>query len=98
MIADENTGITTMQHQWRLKAAASSAAILATAFGIAHGQAPATAPAAAPPPQTVKITILGVGDMYDFQTGSFAKLNAVAKAEKAANPNTIYVFDGDMLS
>ena len=47
--------------------------------------------------ETVKITILGVGDLYKFDDG-FAKLNAVAKAEKAANPNTIYVFDGDMLS
>ena len=47
--------------------------------------------------ETVKITILGVGDIYKFD-GGFAKLNAVAKAEKAANPNTIYVFDGDMLS
>ncbi len=54
----------------------------------------ASAPAAA---ETVKITILGVGDIYAFN-GGFSRLNAVAKAEKAANPNTIYVFDGDMLS
>ncbi len=51
---------------------------------------------------TVKITILGVGDIYNFaglkDRGGFARLNAVAKAEKAANPNTIYVFDGDMFS
>ena len=36
----------------------------------------------------VKITILGVGDIYDFEgagpRGGFARLNAVAKAEKAA--------------
>ncbi len=52
--------------------------------------------------ETVKLTILGVGDIYSFSgskdRGGFARLNAVAKAEKAANPNTIYVFDGDMLS
>ncbi|MBI1218286.1 MAG: bifunctional metallophosphatase/5'-nucleotidase [Rhodobacteraceae bacterium] len=52
--------------------------------------------------ETVKLTILGVGDLYNFDEGKvrggFARLNALAKAEKAANPNTIYVFDGDMLS
>ena len=52
--------------------------------------------------ETVKITILGVGDTYDFAEedgrGGFARQNAVAKAERAANPNTLYVFDGDMLS
>lgn len=52
--------------------------------------------------ETVKLTILGVGDIYNFSgvkdSGGFARLNAVAKAEKANNPNTIYVFDGDMLS
>ena len=50
----------------------------------------------------VKITFLGVGDVYamggDGVQGGFARLNAVAKAERAANPNTIYVFDGDLLS
>src|SRR6185503_8529744 len=50
----------------------------------------------------VKITVVGVGDIYGFEggkvRGGFARLNAVAKAEKAANPNTLYVFDGDMLS
>lgn len=50
----------------------------------------------------VKITFLGVGDIYKFdggkQRGGVARLNAVARAERAANPNTIYVFDGDMLS
>ncbi len=57
------------------------------------------APAAADP---VKITLLGVGDVYNFagdgKQGGFARLNAVAKAERAANPNTLYLFDGDMLS
>ncbi|OZA07435.1 MAG: hypothetical protein B7Y02_13950, partial [Rhodobacterales bacterium 17-64-5] len=57
------------------------------------------APAAADP---VKITLLGVGDVYNFagngKSGGFARLNAVAKAERAANPNTLYLFDGDMLS
>jgi 2',3'-cyclic-nucleotide 2'-phosphodiesterase (5'-nucleotidase family) len=52
--------------------------------------------------ETVKLTILGVGDVYNFQEsggrGGFARLNAVARAERAANPNTLYVFDGDMLS
>lgn len=52
--------------------------------------------------ETVKLTIFGVGDIYEFAgdgtRGGFARLNAVAKAEKAANPNTIYVMDGDMLS
>ena len=52
--------------------------------------------------ETVKLTILGVGDIYNFQAdhgrGGFARLNAVAKKERADNPNTLYVFDGDMLS
>lgn len=52
--------------------------------------------------ENVKITILGAGDVYQFNEskgrGGFARLNAVAKAEKANNPNTLYVFDGDMLS
>ncbi|MEP6827849.1 MAG: 5'-nucleotidase C-terminal domain-containing protein [Aestuariivirga sp.] len=51
---------------------------------------------------TVKITFLGVGDVYNFDNGKLrggmARLNAVARAEKAANPNTVYVMDGDMLS
>ncbi len=50
----------------------------------------------------VKITFLGVGDVYKFEggkeRGGMARLNAVARAERAANPNTIYVMDGDMLS
>ncbi len=52
--------------------------------------------------QSARITILGVGDLYNFdagkERGGFARLNAVAKAERAANPNFLYVFDGDMLS
>jgi 5'-nucleotidase / UDP-sugar diphosphatase len=59
----------------------------------------AAAPLAA---ETVKLTLLGVGDVYNFEEedgrGGFARLNAVAKAERAANPNTLYLFDGDMLS
>ena len=71
-------------------AVALGAAILATtAFVPVHAE-------------TVKLTILGVGDIYSFggakDRGGFARLNAVARAEKAANPNTIYVFDGDMFS
>lgn len=52
--------------------------------------------------ENVKITILGVGDVYKFDggkaRGGMARLNAVARAEKAANPNTLYLFDGDMFS
>ncbi|MDE2384435.1 MAG: bifunctional metallophosphatase/5'-nucleotidase [Alphaproteobacteria bacterium] len=52
--------------------------------------------------ETVKITLLGAGDLYNFDggkaRGGLARLNALAKAEKAANPNFVYVFDGDMLS
>lgn len=52
--------------------------------------------------ETVKLTLLGIGDIYDFAgdgtRGGFARLNAVAKAERAANPNTLYLMDGDMLS
>jgi 5'-nucleotidase/UDP-sugar diphosphatase len=59
----------------------------------------AAAPAMA---ETVKLTLLGVGDVYNFAEedgrGGFARLNAVALAERAANPNTLYLFDGDMLS
>ncbi len=47
--------------------------------------------------ETVKITILGAGDIYDFEN-AFGRLNALAKIEKAANPNLIYIFDGDLLS
>ena len=52
--------------------------------------------------ETVNLTILGIGDIYNFSEskgrGGFARLNAVARAERAANPNTLYLFDGDMLS
>lgn len=52
--------------------------------------------------EEVKLTFLGVGDVYNFSEddgrGGFARLNAVARAERAANPNTVYVMDGDMLS
>ncbi len=50
----------------------------------------------------IKLTLLGIGDIYNFagdgDQGGFARLNAVALAERAANPNMIYAFDGDMLS
>jgi len=59
----------------------------------------AAAPAGA---ETIKLTLLGVGDVYNFEEeegrGGFARLNAVARAERAANPNTLYLFNGDMLS
>jgi 2',3'-cyclic-nucleotide 2'-phosphodiesterase (5'-nucleotidase family) len=59
----------------------------------------ALAPAQA---EVVKITLLGVGDVYKFEggktRGGMARLNAVARAEKAANPNFLYLFDGDLLS
>ena len=52
--------------------------------------------------QTVNITILGIGDIYNFAEedgrGGVARLNAIARAEREANPNFLYVFDGDMLS
>jgi 5'-nucleotidase / UDP-sugar diphosphatase len=58
-----------------------------------------TNPAAA---DTVTLTLLGVGDIYDFAgddtRGGFARLNAVAREERARNPNTLYLMDGDMLS
>lgn len=61
-----------------------------------------SAPVSSAQAETVTVTILGVGDIYNFAEekgrGGFARLNAVAKAEKAANPNFIYVMDGDMLS
>ena len=66
----------------------------ATALGLSL-----SAPAFA---ETVKITLLGIGDIYGFAEedgrGGPARLNAVARAERAANPNTLYLFNGDMLS
>ena len=74
--------------------------VMAAILGGTSIAAATLAPAYADEP--IKITILGVGDIYQFNgegdQGGFARLNAVAKAERAANPNTIYVFDGDMLS
>ncbi len=73
----------------RFLASAASAAVLALFAG------PVLA-------ESVKLTLLGVGDVYNFAEedgrGGFARLNAVAKAERAANPNTLYLFNGDMLS
>lgn len=69
------------------------AAVLMSATALAAGAAHA---------ETVKLTILGVGDIYNFDEsggrGGMARLNAVAKAEKQAHENFIYVMDGDMLS
>lgn len=52
--------------------------------------------------ETVKITLLGAGDVYQFDGGKTrggpARMNAVARAERAANPNTLYLFTGDLLS
>ena len=74
---------------------------LAAALAGAVAAASLTAGAALAADQ-VKLTILGVGDLYNFDAGKdrggFARLNALARAEKAANPNFLYVFDGDMLS
>ena len=71
-----------------------TAALLLGASALAFADAAAA--------ESVKITIFGVGDAYNFEEedgrGGFARLNAVARAERAANPNTLYVFDGDMLS
>lgn len=70
-----------------------------TLFGAVGLLSLLAAPAVA---DTIKLTLLGVGDIYRFDEGDgrggFARLNAVARAERAANPNTIYLFDGDMLS
>ncbi|HZY68442.1 MAG TPA: bifunctional UDP-sugar hydrolase/5'-nucleotidase [Devosia sp.] len=58
----------------------------------------------APAPETVTITVLAAGDMDSFDTGvdgprgGFARLNALAKAEKAANPNMLYLYSGDLIS
>lgn len=52
--------------------------------------------------ETIELTILGAGDLYNFagvkDRGGFARLNTVAKQEAAAHKNFLYVFDGDMLS
>lgn len=60
------------------------------------------APGFAQDAENIKLTIFGIGDIYNFADdrgrGGFARLNAVARAERANNPNTLYVFDGDMLS
>jgi 2',3'-cyclic-nucleotide 2'-phosphodiesterase (5'-nucleotidase family) len=71
----------------------------AAMLGLA-GSAPAL-PALA---ESVNITVLAVGDMDSFDTGldgprgGFARLNALAKAEKAANANMLYLYSGDMIS
>ncbi len=72
------------------------------ALALIAGAALATAAGGARAEETVKLTILGVGDIYAFDAhrgrGGVARLNAVARAERAANPNTLYLMDGDMLS
>jgi 5'-nucleotidase/UDP-sugar diphosphatase len=58
----------------------------------------------APAPETVNVTILAAGDMDSFDTGvdgprgGFARLNALAKAERAANANMLYLYSGDLIS
>jgi 5'-nucleotidase/UDP-sugar diphosphatase len=51
---------------------------------------------------SVKLTLLGVGDIYSFEDGKVhggpARLNALVKKEKANNPNFFYALDGDVLS
>lgn len=77
----------------------TAARLMALALGATAISGTLALPALA---DTVKITIFGVGDIYQFQEhhgrGGFARMNAVARAERAANPNTLYVMDGDMLS
>ena len=54
--------------------------------------------------ESVTVTVLAVGDMDSFDTGiegprgGFARLNALAKAERAANENMLYLYSGDMIS
>ncbi len=81
-----------MTRHARPRAAALAGAVVAASLTVGAAQAA----------EQVKLTILGVGDLYNFDAGKdrggFARLNALARAEKAANPNFLYVFDGDMLS
>jgi 5'-nucleotidase/UDP-sugar diphosphatase len=73
---------------------------IAAALSLA-GSVGLTLPALA---DSVKITVLAVGDMDSFDTGvegprgGFARLNALAKAERAANPNMLYLYSGDLIS
>lgn len=68
------------------------------------GSASAVVAQDAPAPETVNVTVLAVGDMDSFDTGvegprgGFARLNALAKAEKAANANMLYLYSGDLIS
>lgn len=52
--------------------------------------------------ENVKVTFVLVNDIYEMdevrKKGGFARLAAAVKAERAANPNTILVNAGDMLS
>ena len=74
---------------------------LVSAAALLIGSAALSAPAMAQDAENIKLTIFGVGDIYNFADdrgrGGFARVNAVARAERANNPNTLYVFDGAML-
>ena len=52
--------------------------------------------------ETVKLTLLGVGDVYNFagdgRIGGFARLNAVARPNARPIRTRSMLFDGDMLS
>ena len=74
------------------------------AAGLLSIAAPAAFAQDAPAPEKVTVTILAAGDMDSFDTGvngprgGFARLNALAKAERAANENMLYLYSGDMIS
>jgi 2',3'-cyclic-nucleotide 2'-phosphodiesterase (5'-nucleotidase family) len=74
------------------------------AAGLLSFAAPAAFAQDAPAPEKVTVTILAAGDMDSFDTGvngprgGFARLNALAKAERAANENMLYLYSGDMIS
>ncbi len=79
----------------KMNARRIGALLLGTSILAAGVSAPAFA-------ETVKFTILGVGDIYNFADkrgrGGFARLNAVARSLRESGDNVLYVFDGDMLS
>ena len=69
----------------------AAAALLSTSATVVFAQD-------APAPETVSVTILAAGDMDSFDTGvdgprgGLARHKAMAKAEKAANPNMLYLY------
>ncbi|MEQ1771565.1 MAG: bifunctional UDP-sugar hydrolase/5'-nucleotidase [Devosia sp.] len=75
--------------------------VTAAALGISASLSFSALPVLA---EDVSITILAVGDMDSFDTGvdgprgGFARLNALAKAEKAAHDNMLYLYSGDLIS